>query len=72
MVKLFTSTTCSQCPTVKKYLKLKGIEYEEISIDTTKGLKEFLKLSDRFTVPFLTDGQRVVYGFQPSQIGKLG
>jgi glutaredoxin len=39
-ITIFSSSTCKPCQQLKYYLKLKGVEYTERSIDNEPSLKE--------------------------------
>ena len=57
-VEIYTSATCAYCVAAKTLLKQKGLDYQEVRIDTdpTK-LREMLDRSNRRTVPqiFIND-----------------
>lgn len=74
MIKVFTTSTCAYCPQVKKYLSFKGIDYEEVSIENEEGLNAYREIAQRHgynTVPLTTDGDTVVFGYQPGLLAKL-
>lgn len=74
MVKVFTTSTCAWCPQVKKLLDYKNIEYKEVSIETPEGLSEYKQIADKHgynTVPMTTNGETVVFGYQPALLAKL-
>jgi glutaredoxin len=40
MITLFSSSSCAPCHQLKHYLKLKGVEYTERSVDDEPNLRE--------------------------------
>ena len=63
-VKVFTTQTCSYCPSVKKYLDMKKVDYEIVDVTTDIDLiKEASSHSGAFTVPqtlFQTETEKMV------------
>jgi len=56
IVKMYTTTTCSDCRRAKKFLGEQGIDYEEINIEEREGAAEH--------VMKLNDGKRKVPTFE--------
>ena len=51
-VEIYTSALCAYCMAAKNLLKLKGLDYVEIRIDTDPARRdEMVKLTQRRTVP---------------------
>lgn len=71
MTILFTSPTCAYCPAVKRYLKRKGIEYEERDISDRDNVAQLIKVSGRMTVPTLWTDKGVAVGLNYAQINKI-
>ena len=68
-MKLFTTETCAYCPMVKKYLDIKGVEYE--IVDTTHNpqlLHEAYEISGAVTVPQLLHNGRVIVGYNLAEL----
>jgi mycoredoxin len=41
-IKMYTTTWCSDCRNAKRFLKGKGIEFDEINIEETPGAAEYV------------------------------
>ena len=73
-VTIFTTTTCSWCPMVKRFLSSKGIAYEEVNLDQNPERQaEVMALSGVTTVPVTLitqhdDTQQVVVGYNLSKL----
>jgi mycoredoxin len=55
-IKMYTTTWCSDCRNAKRFLKVKGIEFDEINIEETPGAAEY--------VMSVNDGKRKVPTFE--------
>ncbi|MBI2592154.1 glutaredoxin family protein [Candidatus Saccharibacteria bacterium] len=68
-ITIFTTSTCSYCPMVKRYLKTKGLPYNEVNLeDHPERQDEVFKASGAMTVPITIvtkqdNTQEVVIGF---------
>lgn len=73
MVKVYSITNCPWCDKLKKYLKSKGVDYEEHNIETNEDdLKECIRLTNDEAVPVTTvDGKNYVLGFDKAKIDEL-
>ncbi|MBR1728804.1 MAG: glutathione S-transferase N-terminal domain-containing protein [Selenomonadaceae bacterium] len=73
MVKVYSITTCPWCDKAKKYLKSKGIEYEEHNIENSdEDAQACLKLSGDTMVPVITnDDVNYVVGFDKAKIDQM-
>lgn len=73
MVKVYSLTNCPWCDKVKKYLKSKGVEYEECNIEESdEALAECQKLTGDEAVPVTTaDGKNFVLGFDKTKLDEL-
>jgi glutaredoxin len=67
---VYTSSTCSKCPSLKKWLARKGFEYTEKNIDDPKNHKELLKLAGVSTVPVTIINNRPYIGLDFGGIAK--
>lgn len=65
-VKVFSSATCSPCVTLKRYLSMRNVSYEEIDVTDAQNMSELLNLTGRMITPTLYvqngDKQKVVVG----------
>ncbi|MDD4409622.1 MAG: glutaredoxin domain-containing protein [Candidatus Pacebacteria bacterium] len=73
-IRLFTTPVCPYCMTLKRFLKEKNVEFEEI--DVTEDLEaqdEMIKKTDQSTVPVLAIDEEFIVGFDRKVIvEKLG
>ena len=70
---VYSITTCPWCDKLKKYLKSKGVEYEERNIEENEQYaKECLALSGDTMVPVMTvDGKNYIIGFNKQQTDEM-
>lgn len=62
-VKVYTRTTCGPCRTLKHFLKVKNIPYEEINVDTDPKLMDYvIERSGYQMVPMTLIGDTVISG----------
>ncbi|MCA9343213.1 glutaredoxin family protein [Candidatus Saccharibacteria bacterium] len=66
---IYTSKTCGKCPTVKKFLKLKNIPFEERDTANQEYLEEATKYGN--ILPVVVQGDRYVLGGNLSGIMEL-
>ncbi len=68
-ITVFTTSTCSYCPMVKRYLQTKGLSYDEVNLeDHPERQAEVLQMSGALTVPVTVvtktdDSQEVIVGY---------
>ncbi|HEU5004593.1 MAG TPA: glutaredoxin family protein [Candidatus Saccharimonadales bacterium] len=68
-ITVFTTSTCSYCPMVKRYLASKGLTYDEVNLeDNPERQQEVLAMSGALTVPVTIvtqqdDSQAVIVGY---------
>ena len=73
-ITIFTTNTCAYCVMVKRYLQSKGMNYNEVNLDTNpERQKEAMELSGALTVPVTVvtkedDSREVVVGFNLAQL----
>jgi glutaredoxin-like YruB-family protein len=69
---IYTTPTCPWCRQAKKYLAEKGVAFAEKDV-TRNGawIEELRTLSGQMGVPVITDGTRVVVGFNRAAIDEL-
>jgi len=68
-ITVFTTSTCSYCPMVKRYLQSKGLTYDEVNLEENPDRQaEVLQMSGALTVPVtivtkLDDSKEVIVGY---------
>jgi glutaredoxin len=73
-VTIFTTTTCGYCGMVKRYLKAKGVAYEEVNLDSNPERQaEATSMSGVTTVPVTVitkqdDTREVVVGYNLAKL----
>lgn len=73
-VTIFTTNTCGYCVMVKKYLKAKGVEYDEVNLDQNPERQvEATTLSGVTTVPVTVvtkhdDSREIVVGYNLAKL----
>ncbi|MBD7912679.1 MULTISPECIES: glutaredoxin domain-containing protein [Clostridium] len=72
MVKIYSTSWCPGCIKLKKYLNMKGVEFQEINVaDKHEDREEVFKVSGQRTVPVLEFNGEVIVGFDKSRIDKI-
>lgn len=72
MITVYTTQTCGYCPMVKKYLDVKGVEYNAVDVtDDAEKRQELLEQTGMMAVPVTTNGTDFVVGFKPAELAKL-
>lgn len=73
-ITIYTTNSCAYCAMVKKWLNLKGHQYEEVNIETfPERAQEAIDASGQLTVPITIvtkadDSQVVVVGYNLSRL----
>jgi len=73
-ITIFTTNTCSYCGMVKRYLDMKGMNYDVVNLDEhPERQEEAFKMSGALTVPITVvtktdDSQQVVVGYNLAQL----
>jgi len=73
-ITVFTTSTCSYCPMVKRYLASKGLTYDEVDLEKNPDRQaEVLQMSGALTVPITVvtktdDTQQVIVGYNLQQL----
>lgn len=73
-ITVFTTDTCAYCVMVKRFLQVKGVEYEEINLDEhPERRNEAFALSGQLTVPVTVVTQHdntkeIVVGYNLSRL----
>ncbi len=70
-ITVYSTPTCPYCAMAKKYLKEKGVEYEDIDVSKdSDSLEEMVKKSGQMGVPVLDIDGEVIVGFDREAIDK--
>ncbi len=73
-ITIFTTNTCAYCGMVKKFLDMKGMNYDVVNLDEHPDRQqEVLQISGALTVPVTVvtkqdDSKQVVIGYNLSQL----
>lgn len=74
-ITIYTTNTCAYCVMVKKWLKMKGLPYEEVNLEEhPERQAEMMQLSGQMAVPVTvvadktTDDMNVTIGWNPSKL----
>jgi glutaredoxin 3 len=71
-VLIFSTPTCPYCKRAKEYLSLKGIPYTEYNVAADRNAaQEMVKKSGQLGVPVITIDDKVIVGFNRTQISRL-
>jgi len=72
MIKVYSTSTCAYCVQVKRFLKMKNKDFEEINLDNNPSLRqELIAKTGAMTVPITTNGEKYVVGFKPAELAEL-
>ncbi|MBR0290146.1 MAG: glutathione S-transferase N-terminal domain-containing protein [Selenomonadaceae bacterium] len=74
MVKVYTTSTCPYCAKVKRYLKSKDVEFEELDIEKDPAAREACKklTGMDWAVPVTTiDNETFVIDYDKEELDKL-
>lgn len=70
-IKIFTSSTCPYCTSVKEYFKEKGIDYEELNVSSDPEARKELMSQGFMGVPvIIIDGEAMV-GFDKEKLDEI-
>ena len=65
---LYTTEWCSACTSAKRLLESKGLEYEEVNIETQRiSRSKLMELTGRLAVPTIVIDGKVIGGFESLQ-----
>ena len=70
-IKIYSTSTCSNCITAKEYLKEKGYEYEEKNVSADKEAKKELISMGYMGVPIIIVDEEVVVGFDKAKLDEI-
>lgn len=65
---VYTTTTCAYCTVVKRFLDSKHVEYEVRNAEEPEHGDAAFKLSGALTVPVTVINEKVIVGWNPSQL----
>jgi glutaredoxin-like YruB-family protein len=72
MIKIYSTSWCPGCIKLKKYLGMKGVEFEEVNVaDKHEDREEVFKVSGQRSVPVLEHNGQVIVGFDKGKIDKI-
>ena len=72
MVKLFVTSACPYCFTLKEFLKEHNIKFEEVDVSQDeKAREEMIKKSGKMEAPIIEIDGQIVVGFDKEKITKL-
>lgn len=73
-VRMYTLSTCSHCKRTKEFFRSQGIEFEYTDVDLLTGderreiVERIRKLNSRVSYPTILIGDKVIVGFQETEI----
>jgi len=71
-VKIYSTSACPYCTTLKEFLKERGVEFEEIDVSQDeKAMKEMVEKTGQMGVPVIEIDGEIVIGFDRGKIIKL-
>ena len=72
MIKVYSSSVCPYCVTLKEFLKERGVEFEEIDVSQDeKAMKEMVEKTGQMGVPVIEIDGEIVVGFDREKIIKF-
>ena len=70
-VLVFSTSTCSWCRRVKRYLKERGVPIKEINVERdADAAREIVRKTGQTGVPVIKIGSRWIVGFDKEQIDR--
>lgn len=70
-IKIYSSSTCTNCTAAKEYIKEKGYDYEEKNVSLDAEAKKELLSMGYMGVPIIFIDEEVVVGFNRSKLDEL-
>ncbi|MBP7007093.1 MAG: glutathione S-transferase N-terminal domain-containing protein [Candidatus Pacebacteria bacterium] len=69
---VYSTPTCPYCVYTKKFLKEKGVDFEDVDVskDHSRGM-EMVEKSGQMGVPVIDIEGNIIVGFQPEVFSKL-
>jgi len=72
MVKVYSLPDCPWCQKTKAYLKLKGVEFQDINVETDiEGRKELHAIPNVEGVPVVNINGNIIIGFDREKIDEF-
>lgn len=69
MITVFTTTHCAYCVMLKKFLSMKGKEFEVVNLDDNPEMRQsLLEKTGAMTVPITKIGEEYIIGWNPSKL----
>lgn len=70
-IKIYSSSSCTNCIAAKEYLKEKGYEFEEKNVSTDKEAKKELIALGYMGVPVIMVDDEAFLGFDKSKLDEI-
>ena len=71
-IRVFSTSTCPYCVTLKAYLDEKDFKYEDINVAEDKeAAKEMIEKSGQMGVPVVEINNEIIIGFDKQKINKI-
>ena len=70
-VKIFSAEWCSVCQALKSQLKAKGVQFTEVDMDTTEGMKEGSLNGVRSLPTIILGDEQKLVGNSPDVVKKI-
>lgn len=70
-VKIFSAEWCSGCEALKSQLKAKGVQFTEVDMDTTEGMKEGSLNGVRSLPTIILGDEQKLVGNSPDVLKKI-
>lgn len=70
-IKIYSSSTCTNCTAAKEYIKEKGYEYEEKNVSLDADAKKELLAMGYMGVPIIFIDDEAIVGFNRSKLDEL-
>lgn len=71
MIVVYTSKNCIYCHKVKDYLKERGVDYQERSIDNPEYRDELISVSGQMAVPVVNARGEIIVGFSKKRMDEI-
>lgn len=71
-IKIYSTSSCPYCVTLKEFLKEKGIEFEDVNVgQDAQAREEMINKSGQMGVPVVDIDGEIIVGFDKGKISKL-
>jgi glutaredoxin-like YruB-family protein len=70
-IKIYSSSTCSNCSAAKEFIKEKGYDYQEKNVLTDKEAKKELLSMGYMGVPVIFVDDQVIVGFNKNKLDEM-